>query len=83
MKMESFFFLVKSIIDRHFTPKLLKTIFIFQLHYNMKNECALYSLISFFILKLGKIVIVKEGKLSMKMESFFILFKVNRRPKPI
>ena len=30
----------------------------------------------FFILKLGKIVIVKEGKLSMKMESFFFLVKL-------
>ena len=29
----------------------------------------------FFILKLGKIVIVKEGKLSMKMEGFFFLYE--------
>jgi len=31
----------------------------------------------FFILKLGKIVIVKEEKLSIKLESFFIVLNLN------
>jgi hypothetical protein len=38
----------------------------------------------FFILKLGKIVIVKEGKLSINLESFFFLVKsiIDKHPGP-
>jgi hypothetical protein len=61
MKMESFFFLVNLLIDRALIPTFHKIFLFFHSYYNMKNKCALYSLISFFILKLGKIVIVKEG----------------------
>jgi len=46
---------------------------IFKPNSNIKIINALYNLISFFKIKLGKIVIVKEGKLSKKMESFLIL----------
>ncbi len=46
---------------------------IFKLNSNIKIINALYNLISFFKIKLGKIVIVKEEKLSRKMESFLIL----------
>ena len=43
--------------------------------YGIQSRCII-SLV-FFILKLGKIVIVKEGKLSSKMESFFFLYMLN------
>ena len=46
---------------------------IFKPNSNIKIINALYNLISFFKIKLGKIVIVKEEKLSRKMESFLIL----------
>jgi hypothetical protein len=42
--------------------------------YGIQSRCII-SLV-FFILKLGKIVIVKEEKLSSKMESFLVLYPI-------